>query len=172
SVVELPWGTGRRWLNRSSLASQLFGGWSWSTDFAAQSGAPFTPRIVGNFVDVASGVNVTLRADYTGAPIDVDDPTTLRFFNTDAFTIPASGSFGNAPRNFIIGPGSHNLNMNLSKNVNFNRARGMTIRVQATNVLNSVQFSAIDTVVNSPTFGQVTSVRPMRSIQLVLRFRF
>jgi hypothetical protein len=172
SVVELPWGAGRHWLNTSSLASQLFGGWSWSTDFAAQSGAPFTPRIVGNFVDVASGVNGTLRADYTGAPIYLDDPTTLRFFNTDAFTTPASGSFGNAPRNFIIGPGSHNLNMNLSKNVNFNRARGMTIRVQATNVLNSVQFSAIDTVVNSPTFGQVTSVRPMRSIQLVLRFRF
>jgi trimeric autotransporter adhesin len=172
SVVELPWGTGRRWLTTASLASQLFGGWSWSTDFAAQSGAPFTARVVGNFVDVASGVNGTLRADYSGAPIYLDDPTTMRFFNTDAFSIPGPGLFGNAPRNFIIGPGSHNLNMNLSKNVNFNRARGMTIRVQATNVLNSVQFSAIDTVVNSPTFGQVTSVRPMRSIQLGLRFRF
>jgi trimeric autotransporter adhesin len=172
SVVELPWGPGRHWLNTASLWSQLFGGWSWSSDFVAQSGSPFTPRVVGNFTDVSSGVNGTLRADYSGAPVYLDDPTTLRFFNTDAFSIPGAGLFGNAPRNFIIGPGSHNLNMNLSKNVNFNRARGMTIRVQATNVLNSVQFSAIDTVVNSPTFGQVTSVRPMRSVQLVLRFRF
>ena len=31
---------------------------------------------------------------------------------------------------------------------------------------------AIDTVVNSPTFGQVLSVRPMRSAQLNFRFRF
>jgi hypothetical protein len=62
--------------------------------------------------------------------------------------------------------------MAFSKNVTFNRTRGVTIRVQATNILNTVQFSAIDTVVNSPTFGQVTSVRPMRSMQVILRFRF
>jgi hypothetical protein len=58
------------------------------------------------------------------------------------------------------------------KNVNLGRARGATIRVQANNVFNTVVFSGIDTVVNSPTFGQVTSVRPMRSVQLLLRFRF
>ena len=62
--------------------------------------------------------------------------------------------------------------MNLSKNVTFGRTRGVSIRVQATNVFNTVQFSSIDTVVNSPTFGQVTAVRPMRSVQLILRFRF
>jgi hypothetical protein len=39
-------------------------------------------------------------------------------------------------------------------------------------VFNNVQYAAIDTIVNSPTFGQVTSVRPMRSVQLNLRFRF
>ena len=119
-----------------------------------------------------SGVNGTLRADYDGSDISVSDPTTLRYFNTDAFSIPAPGTFGNAARNLIIGPGSHNLNMNLSKNVNFGRTRGVNIRVQASNVLNTVQFSSIDTVVNSPTFGQVTAVRPMRSVQLILRFRF
>ena len=70
-------------------------------------------------------MNGTLRADYAGDPIDIDDPTTLRFFNTDAFTIPAPGLFGTAPRNLIIGPGSRNLNMSLSKNVNFARSRGM-----------------------------------------------
>jgi hypothetical protein len=35
-----------------------------------------------------------------------------------------------------------------------------------------VQFSSIDTVVNSPTFGQVTGVRAMRRVQVVTRFRF
>ena len=117
-------------------------------------------------------MNGTLRADYNGSDIYLADPTTLRWFNTDAFALPASGTFGNAARNLIVGPGSHNLNMNLQKSVSFSRAQGMTIRVQATNVLNTVQFSTIDTVVNSPTFGQVTAVRPMRSVQLQLRFRF
>ena len=171
-TIELPWGTGRHWLNNSGTMAQLFGGWSWSGSFVAQSGAPFTARVLGNYVDVGSGVNGTLRADYDGSDIYLSDPTTLRFFNTAAFSIPPQGTFGNAARNLIIGPGSHNLNMNLSKNVTFGRTHGMSIRVQATNVLNTVQFSSIDTVVNSPTFGQVTAVRPMRSVQLMLRFRF
>jgi hypothetical protein len=171
-IIELPWGTGRHWLNNTSLLAQLFGGWSWSGAFVAQSGGPFTPRVTGNYVDVGSGVNGTLRADYNGSDITVSDPTTLRYFNTDAFSIPAQGTFGNAARNLIIGPGSHNLNMNLSKNINFARNRGVNVRVQASNVLNTVQFSSIDTSVNSPTFGQVTAVRPMRSVQLILRFRF
>jgi hypothetical protein len=170
--IELPWGPGRPWLNNNSFWSQVFGGWSWSGNISMQSGGPFTPRVTGAFRDVGSGVNGTLRADYNGSDISISDPTTLRFFNTDAFSIPAPGFFGTASRNLITGPGSRNVNMSLMKNVNFGRARGVTIRVQANNVFNTVQFSAIDTVVNSPTFGQVTSVRPMRSVQLILRFRF
>ena len=42
----------------------------------------------------------------------------------------------------------------------------------ASNLLNAVNYAAIDTVVNSPTFGQVLSVRAMRSAQLNFRFRF
>ena len=44
--------------------------------------------------------------------------------------------------------------------------------MNATNLLNMVNYAGIDTVVNSPTFGQVLSVRPMRSVTLNLRFRF
>jgi hypothetical protein len=48
----------------------------------------------------------------------------------------------------------------------------LTVSLNASNLLNLVNYAAIDTVVNSPTFGQVLSVRPMRSMQLGLRFRF
>jgi hypothetical protein len=48
----------------------------------------------------------------------------------------------------------------------------LSIQILASNVFNTVQFASIDTYVNSPTFGQVTSVRPMRRIQLLFRFRF
>jgi hypothetical protein len=166
-TIELPWGTGRHWLNNTGLLAQIFGGWSWSGSFVAQSGSPFTPRVTGNYVDVASGVNGTLRADHDGSDISVSDPTTLRYFNTAAFTVPAQGAFGNASRNLIIGPGSHNLNMNLAKNVNFGRTRGVNIRVQAP-TCSAVQFSYRH-VVNSPTFGR--SRRSARAVvRLILRF--
>ena len=102
---------------------------------------------------MSNGVNGTLRADYNGQPISISDPTVQRFFNTDAFSVPPPGLFGTAARNTIIGPGYHNVNMALSKNFNFSGSRGMTVRVQASNIFNNVEFSTIDTVVNSPTFG-------------------
>jgi hypothetical protein len=170
--VGLPFGRGLRWLNEGGLAADLFGDWNLSGNVTVQSGAPFTARVTGNVADVARGVNGTLRANYNGDPIALGDPTTTRFFNTAAFSVPPLGQFGNAGRNTITGPGSTNVNMALSKNVNFGRTRGMSIRIQATNVFNAVQFTSIDTVVNSPTFGQVTAVRPMRSVQLVTRVRF
>ena len=50
--------------------------------------------------------------------------------------------------------------------------RAVTLQVNATNLLNTVQWTTIDTNINSPTFGQVLSVRPMRAVTMGLRFRF
>jgi len=136
------------------------------------SGTPATARVLGAIGDVAAGVNGTLRADYNGQPISVAGPTAGLFFNTSGFSIPAAGTFGNAGRNTIIGPGTTNLNLGLTKMVTFGTTRVLSIQVLASNVLNDVQFATIDTVVNSPTFGQVTSVRAMRRIQILTRVRF
>ena len=54
----------------------------------------------------------------------------------------------------------------------FAGTRGLSIRVQANNIFNIVQFLAIDSVVNSPTFGHVIAARQMRSVQIVARVRF
>jgi len=135
------------------------------------SGTPFTARVLGDIRDVASGTNGTLRANDNGAAIELSDPTTAQFFNTAAFSIPSAGTFGNAGRNTIIGPGTSVMNLGLTRNLAFGQTRGASIQILANNVFNTVQFASIDTIVNSPTFGQVTAVRPMRRVQLMLRFR-
>ena len=66
---------------------------------------------------------------------------------------------GTPARNMIIGPGSKLLNAQISRDVTMKRNRAVTIQATATNLLNAVNYAAIDTVVNSPTFGQVLSVR-------------
>jgi hypothetical protein len=48
----------------------------------------------------------------------------------------------------------------------------MTLQVNALNLLNTVQWAAVDTNFNSPTFGQVISARPMRALTVTARFRF
>ena len=77
-----------------------------------------------------------------------------------------------AGRNVIIGPGSRQLDSQLTRDVRLGGTRTVSIQFRATNLLNMVNYTAIDTWVNSPTFGQVLNVRPMRSAQLNLRFRF
>ena len=169
---EVPLGNGRKWLNRTGLLNGLFGGWMMNGTFTAATGSPFTVRVTGDVTDVARGTNGTLRADYNGQAISIDNPTIAKYFNTAAFSIPATGTFGNSARNLVVGPGSNSLNASLMKNFTLPGSRSVSVRIQGSNVLNQVQFSTIDTVVNSPTFGRVTGVRAMRSLQLILRFSY
>jgi len=170
-LLELPIGPGRKWLREGVLAS-VIGGWVWSGTAVLQSGSPFTARVVGDYADVARGVNGTLRANVTGQAVLVSDPTIERWFNTGAFVAPPLGSFGDVGRNTVIGPATYLVNMGLIKNISLGRPRTLSIRVQANNVFNTPPLLVIDTVVNSPTYGQVVQAGSMRSIQIQTRFRF
>ncbi len=170
-TYELPFGDKKPWLNSGTMAA-LLGNWVLNGNVTLASGTPFTARVLSNVSDVSRGTNGTLRANYNGDPIQLSDPTTTQFFNGTAFSIPAPGTFGNAGRNTIIGPGTSNMNLSLTRNLTFGQNRGMSIQIQANNIFNTVQFSSIDTVVNSPTFGRVTGARAMRRVQIVMRFRF
>jgi len=171
-LIELPFGHDRRWLTQSGFLRDVFGDWQWSGDWTIASGFPFSPRILGNVENVSGGVNGTLRAQATGLPISVADPSVSRWFNTAAFTLPPSGVYGDARRNSIEGPGTWLVDMALTKVVPLKENRTLEFRASASNVFNRPQFTAIDTIVNSPSYGRVTQVGPMRTILLTARFRF
>ncbi|HEY0873421.1 MAG TPA: TonB-dependent receptor [Vicinamibacterales bacterium] len=171
-TFQLPFGENRPWLNNGGIWATLLENWRASATFTWQSGTPYTPRVQNAAADVARGTSGTLRANYSGESIQVNDPTIDLFFNTAAFTVPGIGTFGNASRNMIIGPGSRQLDAQFSRDVRLGGTRVLSVNLNASNLLNLVNYAAIDTVVNSPTFGQVVSVRPMRTMQLGLRFRF
>jgi hypothetical protein len=171
-AVQLPWGTNREWLNSGGWIASMAGGWTAITNVTWTSGTPLTIRCSTCAADLASGVQGTLRANYNGEPIALANPSTEEFFNTAAFTVPPVGTFGNSLRNMVIGPGSHLVNLTISRDVQLGGNRGMTIAVAANNLLNTVNYAAIDTNVNSRTFGEVLSVQGMRTIHLNLRFRF
>jgi hypothetical protein len=169
---ELPLGPDKRWLRGKGALPQLLSGWQLSGTINIASGVPFTARILGNFTDVSRGTNGTLRADATGLPVSIANPTASLFFNTAAFALPAAGQFGDAARNTIGGPPTLSFNMAINKVIPLGENRTLELRAQVNNVFNTPQFQTIDTTVNSPTFGQVLSVGSMRRIQIVARFRF
>lgn len=97
------------------------------------------------------------------------------------------------PRNSLTGPGFSNLNLNLSKAIQlrsttvagegsgpaaaggyYGQRRGvrMTIRANANNILNQVNFQSFSGVMTSPFFGKPTRARNPRQISLSLNFNF
>ena len=188
-IYELPFGDGHRLAQRGPL-SHILDGWQWSGDFTIGSGLYFTPRVLGNSLDIGRGVSGSLRANATGAPVSLGSPSTLEWFNTAAFCSPASSfgsstpasgstcanpsgsSFGDAGRNIIRGPGQITFDMNLSKTITVKESRALELRIQAANVFNTAHFTGLNTIVNSLTYGQVTSVGNMRRVTMLARFRF
>ena len=170
--AELPFGPEKRWLNGGGMWARIFDDWRVSGTYTWQSGTPLTPLVRASAADAARGTSGTLRADYDGGTITIPNPTTAHFFNTGVFSVPAAGTFGTAGRNIITGPGTRQLNAQLARDLRFGRSHAVTLALSATNLLNDVNFAAVDTYVNSPTFGQVLSVRPLRSAQLNIRFRY
>lgn len=169
---ELPFGHDRRWLTQPGILRALAGDWNWSGAWTIASGLPFTPRVLGDFGDVSRGTNGTLRANLTGAPIALPDPSVLQWFNTAAFVAPPTGTFGDARRNSVEGPGQVDFDAAFTKIIPLRETRSLELRAQFTNIFNTPHFTSIDTVVNSPTFGQVVGVGAMRSVLLTARFRF
>jgi hypothetical protein len=171
-LMELPFGHDKRWLSSKSAWRDLFGDWQWSGDWTIASGLPFSPRVLGGFGEVSSGTNGTLRPDLTGQPITVSNPSITQWFNPQAFAFPAAGTFGDAGRNSIIGPGSKVFDMAFTKVIPMGDVRVLEFRAQMNNIFNTPQYTAIDTVINSPTFGHVVSVGSMRRILGQARLRF
>jgi hypothetical protein len=183
-MYDLPFGENRRFAQRGAW-SHILASWQLSGDYTIASGLPFTPNVLGNSVDLNRGVTGSLRADVTGQPISLSNPTTAEWFNTAAFCSPSNssgttntcvnpsgGTFGDAGRHIIEGPGEVVMDMSLSKTFTIKESRALELRFQAANVFNFINYTSINTTVNSLQFGQVTAAGATRRITLIARFRF
>jgi hypothetical protein len=184
-MYDLPFGENHRLLERGPF-SHVFNGWQWSGSFTYASGFYFTPRVAGGAVDINRGVSGSLRANVVpGASVALASPSALEWFNVGAFCAPETSAtpgatcvnstdsvFGDAGRNIIEGPGQFTMNMSLSKTIQIKETRALELRFTGSNIFNIVQYTSIGTILNSPTFGEVTSAGTMRRFSMVARFRF
>jgi hypothetical protein len=177
-IYDLPFGDGRRFVTKGAL-SHIVGGWQWSGDFTIGSGFYFTPRLLGATLDISRGVSGSLRANAVpGQTINLGNPTTAEWFNTAAFCAVGAANctggttYGDAGRNVILGPAQFTFDSSINKTITIRESRALELRLQANNIFNTPYFSSINTVVNSLTYGQVTSVSNMRRVTMVARFRF
>ncbi|HZU24540.1 MAG TPA: carboxypeptidase regulatory-like domain-containing protein [Bryobacteraceae bacterium] len=129
--------------------------WTVATQIAAGTGLPETPIYLAPVPGTA--VTGTIRPEYIGAHL---------------YAPPPPGQWGNAGRGTITGPAQFSLNASLGRTFRLSDRLNLDLRVDSTNALNHVSFTAWNTVINNAQFGLPVAANAMRSLQTTLRVRF
>lgn len=178
-IYELPIGHGRRFLSGASgIEEQILGGWQVAGITTISSGNWFTPNDSNGSFANSDGLQM---------PNVVGNPNTSAhcepgtFFNTCAFSDPPLGSFGNAARNSILGPGFQTWDASIFKTFQLNERTRLEFRSEFFNFPNHTNFllsqsgpqeSNNSTVLGATQFGFLTAARAPRQIQFALKLTF
>ena len=134
--------------------------WNMAATISAATGLPQTPIFLAPVE--GTGVTGSIRPNYIGG----------FFLNPASYTAPTAGEWGNAGRDSITGPAEFTLNASLGRTFRLSDRFNLDLRVDSTNALNHVNFTAWNTIVNSGQFGLPAAANAMRSTQTTLRLRF
>ena len=149
----------------------ILGGWRINAIFTAQSGAPFTVNLGVDQANIGAGPSQ--RPDQIRDPnLPAGDRTPQRWFDTDAFALPAAFTFGNAPRNSVIGPGFVNLDFVVARTWPVGRNRGLEFRWEVFNALNAANFDLPNRIFGTPNFGRIFSAKNPREMQVGIKLTF
>ncbi|MDE3165158.1 MAG: TonB-dependent receptor, partial [Acidobacteriota bacterium] len=150
------------WMNR------LAGGWQESTIFTDMTGSYSTVNVGTDNSRTGNGAD---RPNVVGA-IGVSNPSIGRWFNTSAFQAGPVGTFGNAGRDIVLGPGAWNFDVSVSRSFNLTERYRIDFRAEAFNLLNHARFGNPGTTLNTPSFGVITTAMDPRIMQFALKFAF
>ena len=176
ATYDLPFGRkttapGNPWWNA------LIANWQISGIGTIQSGLPFSPQLGFNPTndgDTRNPIRPSLNPAFTGNVI-LGSPN--RYFDPNAFVVPLSGTYGNAGRNILEGPGLRNVDLSLSKRFDLGEKLKLQFRAEFFNAFNHVNFNTPNPIVFtsaksgvSPTAGVITSTTTTsRQIQFGLK---
>jgi hypothetical protein len=152
----------------TGVKGALVKNWTITAQLNTGTGLPTTPVFVTPVAN--TGVTGTVRASTNR--VDEDRIPEGYYLNPLAFTAPADGTWGNAGRNSVTGPPHFSLNGGITRTFLLSNRLNMDWRLDATNILNVVTYSGINTFVGSSQFGLPNRANTMRTLQMTFRLRF
>lgn len=145
--------------------------WQLNAIVSVYSGLPFT--ILSGTDRSLSGVNNDYGDRIGDATRSSGANQVAQYFNTAAFRPAALGTFGNAGRNTLRGPGYGNLDLSLFKNFLLAENWQVQFRAEAFNLQNRANFNNPNSSINAAaTFGRVTTAFDPRVLQFALKLSF
>ena len=184
-IYALPFGQGRRFLNRGGIVDAILGGWTVTGIQNYRSGDALA--VFTNIDTSTSLFSGGIRPDVVaGVPMiidrgGVDFANGTPYLNPAAFARPpvtAGGvplRLGNAPRVLpnVRGPVRVSEDLGLEKQFKFTENANIEIRADFFNVFNRAGRANPDTNVDSPTFGRILGpAYGPRTIQTMIRLNF
>ncbi len=153
----------------------VLGGWSLGGIITLQTGSPF--RITQsadsqNNDSVGAARPNLVSGQAMSIPSSQQDPQ--RWFNTAAFTNSVF-SYGNTPRNPLVGPGLKTFDLSVQKTFRmpYRERHQLLFRTEFFNAFNTPQFGSPGASLGTGTFGRITgTAADNRQVQFGLRYAF
>jgi Carboxypeptidase regulatory-like domain/TonB-dependent Receptor Plug Domain/TonB dependent receptor len=184
-VYELPFGTGRRFVN-SGLLSKIIGGFQTSGVYTYYSGHPFTVNEGGTLAAALDAFGqATAVPNVVGNPVIVGNPncwfyvsansacTKLDPSGANAYQVTATGVVGDSGRNTLRGPHTNVFDFSLVRDFPIKESLKLQFRWEVFNLFNAVLFGQPNNNVTSGAAGQITTLSgDPRVMQFALRLSF
>jgi hypothetical protein len=169
---DLPFGRGKQFggsLNRA--ADFVLGNWQVNTIVTLHSGQPYTVS-AGGCQGVWAGCFPDISGNPNAAPAGGRTPS--EWFNTAAFSAPASLTEGTVGDNQNYGPPLRNIDFSVFKEFPFTERFKMQFRSEFFNLFNTPQFNFPDSGFGDSNFGKITSTLSgtERHVQFSLKLLF
>jgi hypothetical protein len=177
AVYQVPFGTGRRYMNSGRLADAFAGGWDLTTITLLESGPWLTPSISSSADQ--SNTNVVGRGALL-RPDRVPNGTAnaVTYDGQSFLATPANeGRFGDAGVGTLQGPGTAAVSLGVAKQFRLTEKVQARFETTFTNVLNHTNFAPPVTAIDNSLFGQLTGPQTAenagnRTGQAALRLEF
>ncbi|MGH9627486.1 MAG: hypothetical protein ACRD7E_03870, partial [Bryobacteraceae bacterium] len=159
--------------NASTLTGKLLGGWQIAGSVWARSGEPVDVTLGQdrNF-DANNGdrPNIASPIQYTSG--DSEARAAQWIANTEVFSVPEIGTFGNLSRMAVRGPSGWTADLSLLKNFRIFEGKTLQFRAEAYNFLNHPILSNPNLNMRNSDFNKIINRTGNRTMQMGLRFLF
>ncbi len=186
AVYDLPFGPGKEYLNQRGVVGGLVGGWELNSVVAARTGFPVNVLVNRSSSSVPDGNTTSQRPDLVpGVSLTPPGGRGIRqWINPAAFAMPVNGTFGNAPRNLLRGPGAWQMDLGVVKRIPLKDTARLEFRSEFFNLFNHPQYGLPQSTFGVQGFGSIqqtvnttTPVSPIgsgtpREIQFALSVQF
>ena len=155
----------------SSVIWEPAAGWTLAGIVTLQSGIPVAVTQATNF-NAFAGFG-TQRPDVTRDPeLPAAERGVARWFDTGAFTAAPQFTLGNASRNPVRGPSYRNVDVAVIRRIAVRAGMNLEVRGEVFNLLNTPPLGNPNAVVDTASFGTITTAGDPRVAQLAARIAF